>query len=385
MFGRRLTLFKLFGFEIRVDASWLIVAALVTWSLASGFFPFLYAGLTQQAYWAMGIAGAVGLFASIVVHELFHSLVARRYNLRMRGITLFIFGGIAEMEDEPPSAKSEFMMAIAGPIASVLIGLICWAFASVAQGRLPVQLVGVAAYLAWINLLLAAFNMIPAFPLDGGRVLRATLWYWKGDLPKATRIAAALGSGFGALLLVLAFFRLVRGDFIGAVWIFFIGMFIRGASQGAYQQVLVRKALEGEQVWRFMNSEPVTVRPETSVQELVDDFVYRHHHRTFPVVADSEELIGCVSTEEVKQVPRTEWNQHQVAEIAKPCGEADTVRADTAAADAFAKINKPGVRRLMVMDGRKLVAIVSPRDLLRFISTKLELEGHKHPELPRAA
>src|SRR5579885_3119155 len=242
MFGRRITLFKLFGFEVRVDASWLIIAALVTWSLALGLFPALLPGLTRRAYWQMGIIGAVGLFLSIIIHELFHSLVARRFALPMRGITLFVFGGVAEMGSEPQSPKVEFLMAAAGPLASIGLGGLFYGFARWARmdGWDP-QIIAILAYLAWINWLLAAFNLIPAFPLDGGRVLRAALWHFQKDIVHATRTAALIGSGFGILLMVLGIYRLFFGDLISAIWYFLIGLFLRGASKASYEQVIFQQ------------------------------------------------------------------------------------------------------------------------------------------------
>jgi Zn-dependent protease/predicted transcriptional regulator len=384
MFGKRVTLFKLFGFEVRIDASWLIIAALMLWSLAVGVFPFWYPGLSRATYWWMGAAGAVGLFASIIVHELFHSLVARRFGLPMRGITLFVFGGIAEMEQEPQSAKAEFMMAIAGPLASIGIGFICYALAVAGSGAWPVAILGVVVYLAWINWILAAFNLIPAFPLDGGRVLRAALWHYKGDLQRATRIASGVGATFGVVLMALGVLQLFTGNFIGAVWWFLIGMFIRSASQMSYQQVLVRTTLEGEPLRRFMNVQPITVHPDTPVQDLVDNYIYRYHHRMYPVVGPSQELLGCITTEQVKTVPRDQWPQRRVQDIAQCCSAGNTISPDADAAAVLAKMSKTGNSRLMVVDDGRLVGLVSSRDLTRFLSTKLELEGYPGgAEVPR--
>jgi Zn-dependent protease/CBS domain-containing protein len=375
MFGRRFKLFKLFGFEVRIDASWIIIAVLVTWSLALGYFPFRSPGLSQQAYWWMGIAGALGLFAAIVFHELCHSLVARRYGLQMKGITLFVFGGVAEMGEEPANARTEFMMAIAGPIASILIGLISYFVYLSIKGLWPVEIVSVIYYLYWINLLLAAFNLIPAFPLDGGRVLRSILWSRKKNLPQATRIASSIGSGFGLVLMALGVVWLLNGNFIGAVWWFLIGWFLRDASRASYQQLLVRTALQGEPVRYFMKTDPVTVNPETSIQDLVDGYIYRHHYKMFPVVSGSQQLVGCVTSNQVKTVPRPEWSQHHVAEIMQPCGAGNTIAPDADAVKALSLMSKTGASRLMVVDHGHLEAVLTLRDLLDFLSTKLDLEG----------
>jgi Zn-dependent protease/predicted transcriptional regulator len=380
LFGSRITLFRLFGFEVRIDASWLIIAVLIAWSLAEGYFPRFYPGLRPGEYWAMGVAGAIALFASVIFHELFHSLVARHHGMHMKGITLFIFGGVAEMGEEPPSAKAEFQMAVAGPFASVLIGFVCWVVYRGARGAWPVTVEGVFAYLAWINWLLAAFNMIPAFPLDGGRVLRSALWAWKKNLTRATRIAAAFGSGFATLLILFAVYQLFVGNFIGAIWWFLIGLFLRNASQVSYQQVVVRGALEGVPVSRFMNTDPITVPPYLSLEDLVEGYIYKYHYKMFPVVAGEEHrLAGCVSTSELKEVPREDWARQSVQSVIKPCNRENTVTPDTDAVAALSLMSQTGRSRLMVVDHGKLAGIISLKDLLRFLATRLELEGVPRP------
>ena len=213
MFGKRITIFKLLGFEVRIDASWLIIASLVVWTLATGYFPFQTPGLPGGTYWWMAIAGAVGLFASIIIHEFAHSVIARREGIPMKGITLFIFGGVAEMKDEPPSAGTEFRMAIAGPIMSVFVGTCCYAIYLLGTQRgLPAASLAVFSYLAFINIALAVFNMLPAFPLDGGRVLRAYLWNRSHNLRRATRFVSRLGAGFGTGFIVLGLFSVFIGN-----------------------------------------------------------------------------------------------------------------------------------------------------------------------------
>jgi Zn-dependent protease len=384
MFGRRITLFKLLGFEVRVDASWLIIAALVTWTLAAGVFPRYYPGLPGAHYFWMGIAGAVLLFGSIVAHELCHSLAARRYGIPMKGITLFVFGGIAEMDQEPPSAKAEFAMAIAGPLASVALGFLFYFIHRALPDREPVQLAGVLAYLARINWILAAFNMIPAFPLDGGRVLRSLLWGGGRDLRRATRIASRIGSAFGTALMVLAIIQLFLGGVITALWWFLIGMFLRSIARSSYQQVLVSSALQGEPVSRFMHPHPDTVTGGMSIAELVNDHIYRFRHRMFPVLTDSDRLEGCVTTERVKTVPRDQWDVRTVKEIVQPCTPENTIAPDTDSIEALRLMQRTHNSGLMVAENGRLVAVVSMKDLLDFLTAKLELEGGERPDL-RAA
>ena len=375
MFGRRITLFKMLGFEVRVDASWLLIAFLIAWSLAVGVFPNELPGLLTGTYWWMGIAGALGLFGSIVIHEFSHSIVARHYGVPMKGITLFIFGGVAEMEEEPPNPKTEFLMAIAGPLASVAIGGVFYAIGVAARTSWPIEFLAVVGYLSSTNWLLAGFNMIPAFPLDGGRVLRAALWQRSGNLVRATRTAAFAGSSFGTLLIVGGVLQLLWGNFVGAVWWFLLGMFLRMVSAASYQRVLLQSVLKGEPVRRFMNRNLVSVPPDITVQDLVDNYIYKYHRKMFPVVTDSQQLVGCVSTEQVKKLPRSEWSQHNLREIAQPCSRQNTITPDTDAAKVLSIIGRAEDSPLLVVENDQLVAFVSPQDLLHFLSIKLELEG----------
>jgi len=363
------------GFEVRVDASWLLIAFLIAWSLAVGVFPNELPGLLTGTYWWMGIAGALGLFGSIVIHEFSHSIVARYYGVPMKGITLFIFGGVAEMEEEPPNPKTEFLMAIAGPLASVAIGGVFYAIGAAARTSWPIEFLAVVGYLSSTNWLLAGFNMIPAFPLDGGRVFRAALWQRSGNLVRATRTAAFAGSSFGTLLIVGGVLQLLWGNFVGAVWWFLLGMFLRMVSAASYHRVLLQSVLKGEPVRRFMNRNLVSVPPDITVQDLVDNYIYKYHRKMFPVVTDSQQLVGCVSTEQVKKLPRSEWSQHNLREIAQPCSRQNTITPDTDAAKVLSIIGRAEDSPLLVVENDQLVAFVSPQDLLHFLSIKLELEG----------
>jgi Zn-dependent protease len=376
MFGKRITLFKLLGFEVHIDLSWFIIALLVTWSLAKGLFPSYYQNLAPATYLWMGLCGAAGLFFSIVFHELCHSLVARRFGLPMKGITLFVFGGVAEMSDEPSSAKAEFLMAIAGPLSSILLGLILSVVSALVGGILSTPVIGVIDYLAFINLILAAFNLLPAFPLDGGRVLRAALWQWKKNLRWATRIAARIGTGFGILLILIGIFNVIMGRVIGGIWQFMIGMFLRNAAQMSYQQVLIRKALEGETVQRFMKKDPVTAPSSISLKDLVEDYVYNYHFKMYPVV-EGGTLIGCITTRQVKETPRDQWTLRTVGDVASRCSSENTIEPAADALKALSVMSKTGNSRLMVVDDGRLVGIITLKDIMGFLSVKLELDEYE--------
>jgi Zn-dependent protease len=237
MFGKRLHLCTLFGFDINIDISWTVIAFLIVWSLVTGF-PQYYPGYAVYIYWAMGIAGAAGFFFSIVFHEFFHSLVARRFNLQMKGITLFLFGGVAEIGDETPlSPRAEFFMAAAGPLSSAGLGLMFWGLENAGAALAwPAAAVGVFTYLRIVNVVLALFNMVPAFPMDGGRILRAILWKYR-NIEWATRISSEIGNGFGWLLIIVGMFTLLRGMVLVGVWYMLVGLFIRGIARLAYRQV----------------------------------------------------------------------------------------------------------------------------------------------------
>jgi Zn-dependent protease/CBS domain-containing protein len=374
MFGKRIPLLKIFGFQVWIDASWLILGLLITWSLADGLFPQHYKGLSSASYWLMGAGGAIGLLFSIVFHEMWHSLIARKFGLPMKGITLFIFGGVAEMTDEPRSPRAEFSMAVAGPLSSVILGLAFLGMRFVAEGsRWPAAVAGVLGYLGFMNLILAAFNLLPAFPLDGGRVLRSILWGMKDNIRWATRIASQIGSGFAALLMVIGVLDVIFGNIVGGIWFFLIGMFLRSASQTSYQQLLIRKALEGEPVRKFMVPDPVTVSPSLRLKALVEDYIYKYHYKLYPVV-DGGQLVGCITLNQVKEVPKEEWDRYEVSEMAKSCSEITTIGPDEDAMKALSIMNRTNASRLMVVEGTKLVGVIALKDILKLLSLKIDLE-----------
>jgi Zn-dependent protease/predicted transcriptional regulator len=374
MFGKPLTLFRIFGFEVKIDWSWLILGALIVWSLATGLFPVWFKGLDRSDYWIMGVAGALGLFLSIVFHELWHSLIARRFGLNMRGITLFLFGGVSEMADEPPSPKAEFFLAVAGPLSSVVLAGIFLAGGYFLRGAGPVTPTNaVLSYLGYLNLVLAVFNLIPAFPLDGGRVLRAILWGSWHDLKRATRVASSVGAGLGAGLMLLGVVQFLMGGSLGGIWTFIIGMFVRSAARSSYRQLLFRQTLEGAHVKQFMVKDAVTVKPDTSVERLVDDFIYKYHFKMYPVV-DGENLVGCVTIDQVKTVARSEWADHNVGELARTCSTENTITPEADVMAAMAQMQRTGRSRLIVAEGGKLGGVISLKDIMGYIALKMDLE-----------
>jgi Zn-dependent protease/predicted transcriptional regulator len=375
MFSHRVRLFSLFGFQVWVDATWLLLGALISWTLADGVFPAAVPGLAVAAYWWMGIAAAIGLLLSIVFHETAHSLVARHYGIEIRGITLFVFGGVAQMEGEPKTARSEFLMALAGPVASFLLSALLFALCGAIEGVPGLQAIaGIVWYLGFLNGMLAMFNLVPAFPLDGGRMLRAGLWGWRQDIAWATRIASRAGDAFGLVLIVLGVIDVLRGDFVGGMWQFLIGLFLRGAAGAGYQQTMTQRLLAGVSVAQIMTPDRVAVSPDLPVDRFVEDYVYAHHHREFPVVRDGV-LLGHIGTTQVAALDRVRWPDTPVSALAEPCTATDTIAPDATALDAITRMSGTARSRLFVIQDGHLVGIVSHRDLIDLVSLKLELIG----------
>lgn len=369
MFLYRVRLFSLFGFAVSVDASWLVLASLVVWSLAAAVFPALHPGFAPGTYWIMAVAATLGLFGSIVFHETAHALVARRFGIPIGGITLFIFGGVAEMEEEPGSARGELLMAVAGPLASLLLGAVLLLAGETTEAPPAAAVLG---YLGLINWVLALFNLVPAFPLDGGRMLRAGLWMWRGDLLQATRIAASIGRGFGLLLVVLGLFRALSGDVVGGVWSFLIGLFLRTAAIESYRHTLAGRLLAGVTVGQIMSGEPVVAPADISVAAFVADYVYLHHHHWFPVVRDGA-LLGTVGTREVAAVDRALWPTVPLAHILKPIAAETMVTPETDALTALTRMRRAGRERLVVLRDNRLVGVLALRDVLGALAVREEL------------
>lgn len=375
MLGKGIRLFTFYGFEIKVDPSWLIIAGLVTWSLAVGFFPHYLTGMQPLDYWKLALFGALGLFFSILFHEFWHSWVARRLGVEVSGITLFVFGGVAEMQDEPKTPQSEFWIAIAGPLASLFLALAFFLVYKAGLGMSP-GMSSVFMYLALINVILAIFNLIPAFPMDGGRILRAVLWKVKKDHRWATRVAANTGSAFGLVLVGLGLLNMLTGNLVGGLWYALIGLFIRFAARSSYQRLVLKSALEGETIQGLMKS-PVTVSSGLTLQELVDDYVYRYHHKMFPVV-EGHDVQGCITTRQVGAVDRTNWPKILVGEVMKRCSTDNVVQADHDVTVVLARMNSTGLSRMMVLDERgRLVGIVSLKDILGYLTARMELAGDR--------
>jgi Zn-dependent protease len=373
MFTARWRLFRLLGIPVYLDASWLVILALLTGTIR-GIYRGEVPGYEPGFYWAMGLATALAFFVCIVLHELGHAVVGRAGGMPIRGITLFLFGGVAELGAEPASAGKEFRMAVAGPAVSAVLGGVCWLvwrWGAEAGGD-PAWLL-FFHYLALINFAVLVFNLVPAFPLDGGRVLRSILWGTTGNLRRATRQAATVGQAFAWVLIAWGVLHFFAGDFFTGLWLGLIGLFLNNAARGGYQQLLVREALQGEPVSRFMNPHPIVVPPTLDLRHWVEDYVYRFHRKAFPVAGDGR-VEGVVTTQALAKFPREEWDRHAVGEAMDRDVGAYSIAPSADALEALGKMQRTGSSRLLVTEGDRLVGIISLKDLLRFLELKIELE-----------
>lgn len=360
MFGRPVTLFTVLSFRVRADASWLALGALIVWGLAVGYFPEMRPGLAPGAYWVMGVAGFLGLGLSIVAHELAHAVVGRRFHMPFHGITLFLFGGVAELEAEPSGPRGEALMALAGPAMSLALALLCLGLSLADTAAAPVL-----AYLAFINLLLAGFNLIPAFPLDGGRVLRAVLWHRTGDMARATRTAGRCGEVLAWTLMAAGLWQVADGNALGGTWWMLIGLFVRAAARNSVRQQLRHAAFAGARVGRF--AEGVAVAADLPLDRLEDHF-HANPLSSLPVTWEGR-LVGRVRLSAAERVPPAERPWRTVAEIAEPCPEDATIVEDAAAAAAHGRMARTGQRHLLVTTGDgALVGVVRQSALVAFLA-----------------
>ena len=383
--GQTRMLFRIFGFPIKVNPSWVFLFVLIVFSLSSrnGLLHQWLAGegVSETTYWALGMIGALGLFGSLIVHELAHSVVARYTGMPVKGITLFVFGGVSEMGDEPPTAGAEFFMAVIGPLSSVVIGVACLVLWAMGESFLswPATVGVVFRYLGTINLLLAVFNSMPAFPLDGGRVVRSLLWGLTGSLRMATSIAAGLGSAFALLMVVGGVLMVFMGGVIGGIWLVLVGFFLRQAGASSVEQVRMRQTLSGEVVGRFMTTNLITVKPDLPLRQFVDQYVLPYHFAVFPVVDEEGRLTGLVHARDPARVEEAAWDTTTVGQLMRPATPDVLIDTGTDAVEALSRLRGEAGRRLIVMQDGRPVGIISLRDLLDFLALKIDLSPRGAP------
>jgi Zn-dependent protease len=374
MFASSFLLLKLFGIEIRINPGWAVIATLVAWSLAQGTFPELYAGLDTQSYWAMALAAVVGLGVSIIIHELAHSLVAARFGTPVSSITLFMFGGVAALEQEPRAPIPELLMALAGPAMSLVLSGLFFG-ASIAVGgidQLPV-LAGVLHYLALLNLVLAIFNLVPAFPMDGGRALRATIWSATGDIRKATMRASQVGKYIGTGFMLAGLLAVLTGNLLAGIWWVLIGGFIRASAIGAFLNARIETVLDGLPVARFMTLAPDTVSSDLTLADFVENHLYKFGHDMFPVLTAGKP-VGTIGLGEVRLIPPDAWPKTLTGNVMTPLTPLRIISADEPAMNALIQMQKNGLNRLLVTDHETLLGVIVLKDLMDLLSMKLALE-----------
>jgi Zn-dependent protease len=361
---------RVVGIPIYLHYTWFVVFGLVVWALASGYFPARYPDLPVSTYWAKGVIAALLLFASVLVHELGHSLVALRHGIGIASITLFIFGGVARLREDPKSPGVELRVAVAGPVTSLLLAALFLGLASAGWGGSGT--VAVTSYVGRLNLILAVFNLVPALPLDGGRMLRAALWSYTSKV-RATQIASGFGTFFAYFLMLNGLLVLVvRGD-LGGLWLVFIGWFLKEAAAGAYQQARLDQAFTGLRVGDLLVADCRTLPGHLSVEAAVSDYFLRFGHGGFPVEEDGR-LTGLVSLAEIKRVPREEWARTPVRAVMLPIGERTSVRADQDVIAALTQMAASGRGRLLVVDASKrCIGLVTHGGILRRLQVLEEL------------
>jgi len=382
---------RLFGIDIYIDWSWLLIFLLVTWNLAAVVFPEVHPDLSPALNLTLSVAASLLFFGSVLAHELAHSIVATWRGLPVRSITLFIFGGVSNIEREPASPSTEFLVAIVGPLTSLILGAMFLALGALLAGNVSSQLCNmtqllaglgpVAILLLWlgpVNIVLGIFNLIPGFPLDGGRVLRSILWAITNNLRLATRWATWVGQ-IMAWLLIVAGIAMVFGyqlpflgsGLVGGLWLAFIGWFMNNAATQSYQQVVVEELLRGVPVARLMRASTPSVASNYPVSRLVDDYVMRNEDRAFPVV-DGDRLVGLVCLEDVQKVPRQAWDTTLVSQIMTPASQLDQVSPREDVSEALTKLTRRDTSQLPVLEGGHLVGMLRQRDVMRW----LQLQSH---------
>ena len=366
---RGVPLFKIAGIQIRLDFSWFIIFILVVVSLSAGYFPQQFPDQHPLNYWFAGLIATLLFFGSILVHELAHSLMAMRAGIHIPEITLFIFGGVSRLSEEASDAKTEFKIAIVGPLTSFALALIFWSIQSVLQTGQPSLTGTVLQYLAWINVALGIFNLIPGFPLDGGRVLRAILWHRSGSLTQATRTSADIGKGFAVVLMVFGGLQIFAGSLIGGLWLIFIGMFLRGMAEGGYQEVAIRQSLSGVSVQEIMINDVVSVPPDLSLERLVHDYFLRYGYRGFPVVQDGK-VLGLISVMHMQGITDDQRQSMTVEDAMVSLGERMIITPESSLTDALKRMTQEGLNQLLVMRDNTLLGIVTKAGVLRFLEIK---------------
>lgn len=373
MFKSSIRLFKIFGIEIRLDYSWFIIFALFVYYFGFFYFPDLLPDINQGLLIIITIITVLLFFFSILFHEMSHSLVAKKRGIPVERISLFIFGGMAQIKKEPDNPYSEFVMAIAGPVASFFLAIIfgtIWVFTRF------VSIIGEPVkYLALINVILGVFNLLPGYPLDGGRIARAIIWKVTGNFKRATFIASNIGRVIGFLIIGTGIYFIFTGNFLNGIWLAFIGWFLQTQASIGYKQLIFETSIKGIKVKDIMNRDIVSISKDLTLDNLVNNYFMKYRYGRFPVVKDIdvEEIIGVISIHDIKTVPRDQWSTTKVGDIVKSVSKKEIINMDMEVADAIRKMSSNNLGHLVVMTGNKLIGLITKSDVMKFIKIRSEL------------
>jgi Zn-dependent protease/CBS domain-containing protein len=373
MFGTSWRVGRIAGIEVRVDSSWVVVALLITYSMylrASTLYPELSGGGAV----VLGIGATVLFFGSVLVHELAHALVAQARGIRVQDITLFLFGGATRAKVDSRGPGDEFLIALVGPLTSGLLAALFGIVAGFGGDVLSRPLAGTFGYLAWTNLLLAAFNLVPGFPLDGGRLLRSAIWKATGSLARATRVASVAGQGVGWLLVAAGVAWLLAGDLAGGIWFAFIGWFLVQAARSSYQDLQLQQLLRGVEAEDVMAADLLRIPPELSLQAAVDEYFMRYDHGAFPV-EEQGRTIGLLTLRGVRRVPREQWPTRRVRDHMVPLSDQVVVAPEARMDGVLGKLQDGETGRVLVVQDGEVVGIITPSDLTRWLRRSRALEG----------
>jgi Zn-dependent protease/CBS domain-containing protein len=365
---------RIFGISIDLDYSWFLIAGLLAWILAVTYYPSEFRGWSAAECWAMGAITAVMLFVSVLVHELAHSLVAQRYGIPVPRITLFLFGGVSQIAAEPPNARAEFWISVVGPATSLALAVFCWEIEPLVSISQP--LFALAEYLAILNLFLALFNLVPGFPLDGGRVFRALLWRFTNNYHRATMAAALTGRFFGFLLIFLGFWHMLSGDLVGGIWIAFIGWFLESAAGTQLHQESLRYLLGGHKVADAMQRSFPQVPENATLSELADRTGLPSNGRPV-IVAGPDGTAGLVTLAAIRSVPLEVWPSTRAAQVMTPLEKIDTTQPEAILWSTLEKMGRDGVNLMPVLGETGVVGVLTREDILHYLSVLKTFQGWK--------
>jgi Zn-dependent protease len=368
---------KIVNIPVNVDYSWFLIFILLTWSLAISYYPSEFREWSTAWYWILGAITTIMLFVSVLLHELGHSIIALRYQIPVRNITLFIFGGVAQISSEPPTAMSEFWIAIAGPVVSFLLAGFFAVLELIVSSLTP--LFALMKYLAYINGTLGMFNLIPGFPLDGGRVFRAIIWGTTGDFRKATRIAAGVGRAIAYIFILVGVYFIFSGNFSGGIWIAFIGWFLENAAQSQAQQMAVRDLLAGRKVYQAMSQNYTIITPTITLQRLADTHILGEGRRFF-IVQDENSVRGVLTLQTIREIPRDQWLNMTAEQAMIKAGDMQWVRPESELWDALEHMDQNGVNQLPVIQDNLIAGLLTRENVISFLRTLQEFKSRPWPD-----